>query len=152
MEDDENEAKKEAFCLTDMQKAEKVKKYAKRILDMSVVNNVSHKALADMSKIFLELLADLGVLKSEELGGISIPATYYMLNKWAERDPPSSKLVPICETKDEDHHVFLDDDEHTCPVCSAARPTGNTRRYTYTHYIIYISFNLIEICITYIYN
>ena len=106
-----------------------MKKYARRLLDLSILGSVNTKDLGDMCKIFLDLLDDLGLLQDRKLAGISIPATYYMLNKWADRDPPASRLVPICETGQEDHHVFINPEEHTCPVCNAARSDASGRRY-----------------------
>jgi RNA polymerase subunit RPABC4/transcription elongation factor Spt4 len=77
-----------------------------------------------MCKIFLNLLVKLNVLKTEEMADVSIPTTFYMLNKWAGRDPLTSKLLDICETNQEDHHVFLNDDEKECPVCNEPRTSN----------------------------
>ena len=120
--DPEGDAKEDE-CKTREQKAKAVKRYARKLLDLTVTANCDNKVLESCCGIFLGLLADLGVLASEQLDGITIPKTYYMLNKWAERDEDTSKLVPICSFKNEDHHVFLDDDESLCPVCGSLRPS-----------------------------
>ena len=103
---------------------------------MTTTHDTQTVVIERMCKIFLSLLNKLGVLKREDMSDISVPSTMHMLNKWAGRDPLSSKLLDICETNDEDHHVFLDDDLKECPVCSAPR---TSKRFEYVQYIyIYI--------------
>ena len=103
---------------------------------MTTTHTAPQIVVERMCKIFLSLLEKLGVLKREDLLGVSIPTTMHMLNKWAGRDPLSSKLLDICETNGEDHHVFMDDQQKECPVCDEPR---TSTRFDCDIYISYLT-------------
>ena len=95
-----------------------IKDFARELYEMVTLDMLKEAALAKLLKIFHALIEKAGF--HEEFR--NVPASVYLVEKWAMSDtePLYSVLLDICPTRD--HYVFpATSQEVKCPKCGVKR-------------------------------